>query len=233
MLPLRDKNPSGVTPWIVYGLIVANSLVFLFEIRLPQADLEQLMYRFGFVPAQATAALRGQVSLSARLLVPALTSMFLHGGYMHLIGNMWFLWLFGDNVEARLGHLPFLLFYLVCGLAASGAQWALAPAADIPTVGASGAIAGTLGAYALCWPGARILTLVPIFYFIHIIEVPAIFVLGFWFLMQLLQGVASLGVRYAHGGVAYGAHVGGFVVGLLLIKLLPRRDRGRPSSRRR
>lgn len=223
MLPLRDKNPSPVTAWVVYGLMAANVLLFLFEIGLSEEQLQQLLYRYGFVPVQATQALRGEASLSGELLMPLITSMFLHGGWAHVLGNMWFLFIFGDNVEARLGHVPFLLFYLFCGLAASGAQYGLAPGSELPTIGASGAIAGVLGAYAVCWPRARVVTLVPILYFIHLIELPALLVLGFWFLVQLLQGAASLGVQFSHGGVAYGAHVGGFVVGAALIKLLPRR----------
>jgi membrane associated rhomboid family serine protease len=154
------------------------------------------------------------------MLMPALTCMFMHGGWAHLLGNMWFLFIFGDNVEARLGRVTFLLFYLFCGLAASAAQYMLEPDSAIPVIGASGAIAGVLGAYAVCWPRARIITLVPIFVLITFVELPAAFVLGFWFVIQLLQGAASIGLTYAHGGVAYGAHAGGFLVGAALMKLL-------------
>ncbi|MFO8009096.1 MAG: rhomboid family intramembrane serine protease, partial [Candidatus Brocadiia bacterium] len=167
MLPLRDKNPPGTTPVVLYALIVANVAAFLFEFSLPDEQLRAALTRFGVVPSQVVAALRGEAPLLAALLLPAFTSMFLHGGWVHLLGNMWFLHIFGDNVEGRLGHGGFLVFYLVCGLMATAAQVALSAGSDIPTIGASGAIAGVLGAYAVCWPRARVLTLVPIFYLIH------------------------------------------------------------------
>jgi len=146
---------------------------------------------------------------------------------------MWFLFVFGDNVEGRLGHLPFLGFYLFCGLAASAAQYVLGPGVDMPTIGASGAVAGVLGAYVVCWPRARVLTLLPVFLFFRFVELPAVVVLGFWVLIQFLQGAASLGVQVAHGGVAYGAHVGGFVIGALLVNVLPRRRLTGRERRRR
>ncbi|MGD2174299.1 MAG: rhomboid family intramembrane serine protease [Candidatus Brocadiaceae bacterium] len=223
MLPLRDRNPSGIVPWVVYGLIAVNCLAFFIEISLPEEALREVMNYYGVVPGRVTDALTGGGNLLGAVLVPAFTSMFLHGGWAHLLGNMWFLYIFGDNVEGRLGHLSFLLFYIGCGLCATTAQYVLRPHSGIPTIGASGAIAGALGAYAACWPRARILTLVPVFFFLHFIELPAVFVLGMWFLVQFLQGTASLGVTFAHGGVAYWAHVGGFLAGLILVKVWPTR----------
>lgn len=232
MLPLRDENPSEVTPWVVYGLIAVNVAVFLFEITLPRDSLAQFLFRFGFVPRDATLALKGEANPVTALLLPLFTSMFLHGGLLHVAGNMWFLFIFGDNVEARLGHLRFIGFYLLAGVAAAGAQYALAPGADKPLVGASGAIAGALGAYIAWWPRARIVTLVPLFMFITFVRLPALLVLGFWFMLQVMRGLATVGAA-AGGGVAYGAHAGGFIVGLLVAKLLPRRKRsGRARSRR-
>jgi len=230
MLPLRDRNPAPTVPWIVYVLVGANVTVFLFEFGMGQEQLTQFLYRYGLVPSYVTAALRGEAGIVGALVLPAFTSMFLHGGWLHLAGNMWFLFVFGDNVEGRLGHLLFLVFYLLCGLAASATQYVLSPGVALPTIGASGAVAGVLGAYVVCWPRARIVTLIPLFLFFYVVELPAAFVLGFWFLMQLLQGAASLGVRFAHGGVAYGAHVGGFVVGMLLIRLLSRPGPPRRSA---
>jgi membrane associated rhomboid family serine protease len=184
------------------------------------------------VPLKVSAALRGEGSVLRDVVIPTGTSMFLHGGWLHLLGNVWFLFIFGDNVEGRLGHGTFLLFYLACGVAASAAQYALSPRSDLPMIGASGAVAGVLGAYAVCWPRARILTLVPVFVLVTFIELPALFVLGFWFVVQLLAGALAIGVPFAHGGVAYWAHVGGFVAGALLVRLLPRRRPVRPRSRR-
>ncbi len=234
MLPIRDNNPAPIVPWVVYGLVGANVTIFLFEVGMGQEQLKQFLFHYGLVPSYVTAALHGEASPIGAALVPAFTSMFLHGGWAHVLGNMWFLFIFGDNVEGRLGHWPFLGFYLLCGLAAATAQYALAPTADMPTIGASGAIAGVLGAYLVCWPRARVLTLVPLFIIFYFMELPAAVVLGFWIVLQFLQGAASLGVRFAHGGVAYGAHVGGFVLGALLIKLLPvHRPTGRTRRGRR
>jgi membrane associated rhomboid family serine protease len=216
VLPLRDRNPSPTTPYVVYGLIALNAAAFLFELGLEQEALRDFVQRFGLVPQRATAALRGEAGMLGALLVPAITSMFLHGGWTHLLGNMWFLHIFGDNVEDRLGHGLFVAFYLACGLFASASQYVLDPDSTVPIVGASGAIAGVLGAYAVRWPHARVLTLVPLFVIFTFIELPALIVLGMWFLLQFLQGAASIGVQFTHG-VAYWAHVGGFVAGAALI----------------
>ncbi len=218
VIPLRDDNPTSVVPWMLYVLIAVNVAVFLFEVSLSENQLQQFVSTYGFVPERAMDVFRGEAGLPAGLLVPAFTSMFLHGGVAHLLGNMWFLHIFGDNVENRLGHFRFLAFYLVCGLAATALHYAVGPHSTVPTLGASGAIAGVLGAYAVCWPRARILTLVPVLYFLHLVELPALLVLGMWFLIQLLYGSISLGVHFS---IAYWAHIGGFVAGLALIKLWP------------
>ncbi len=230
MLPIRDTNYHRTKAYAVYGIIAINVAVFLFELSLSETALRGAMMRFGIVPARVTAALRGQGPFLSAIVVPAFTSMFIHGGWAHLLGNMWYLFVFGDNVEDRAGRVPFLAFYLFCGLAAGATHYALSPASKLPTVGASGAIAGVLGAYAVTWPKARVLTIIPIFYFIHFAELPALIVLGFWFVIQLLMGTASLGVAFDHGGTAYWAHIGGFVTGALLALLLPL---GRSKSRRR
>ncbi len=220
MLPLRDKNPSGIIPWMVYLIIAANAAVFLAEISMSPDDLTAFITRYSVVPERATRALQGSGDLLAGAIIPAFSSMFLHGGWLHIIGNMWFLFIFGDNVEGHWGHFRFLSLYVFCGLAAMVTQYALYPHSKVPTLGASGAIAGILGAYVVRWPGARILTLLILFIFIRIIELPALLVLGFWFLIQFYQGAASLGVHFSHG-VAYWAHVGGFVTGAVLMTILP------------
>ena len=231
MLPLRDKNPSGTLPWVVYALIAANVSVFVFEVGLTEQELMAFASRFGLVPQQVTLALKGQLSVPGWLLLPAFTSMFLHGGWFHLLGNMWFLHIFGDNVEDRLGHLGFLAFYIGCGLAAGASQYVLDMDSAVPCIGASGAIAGVLGAYVVCWPHARILTVVPIFLFVYFVHLPAVVVLGFWFVIQFVSGAASIGVKFAHG-VAYWAHVGGFVAGMATMLLLGG-SRGRRGRSRR
>ncbi len=232
MLPLRDKNPSGTVPWVLYGLIALNCAAFFHELGLSEEGLQSLVGRFGLVPYRAGAALRGEAGVLGALLVPAVTSMFLHGGWAHLVANMWFLHIFGDNVEGRLGHAGFLAFYVGCGLCASGLQFALSPASRVPVIGASGAIAGVLGAYAACWPGARVVTLVPVFFIVTFVDLPALLVLGMWFLAQLLEGSASLGAEVSTGGVAYWAHIGGFAAGIGLVLAWPRR-RPRPGRSRR
>src|SRR6185295_4203448 len=156
------------------------------------------------------------------------TAMFLHGGWLHLIGNMWYLWIFGDNIEDRLGHVTYLLFYLLCGLGAGIVHTFFNAESVLPSVGASGAIAGVLGAYVISYPFARVVTLVPIFIFVQIIEIPALIVLGFWFVMQLFTGTAALATTSANnGGVAWWAHIGGFVIGIILVSIFPRKDRPR------
>src|SRR3989475_3013747 len=216
MIPLRDVIPSRTTPYITVTIILLNAVAWLVEISLPQNDLNQFLYVYGVVPAQFT-------------WTTLVTSMFLHGSWMHVIGNMWYLWIFGDNVEDRLGHFPFLIFYLLSGIGAGIVHTIFNASTFIPSIGASGAIAGVLGAYMVSYPFARVLTLVPIFVFIQVIEIPALVVLGFWFIMQFFSGTAALttSTNASSGGVAWWAHVGGFVIGIILVGLFPRKDRPR------
>ena len=224
MIPLRDRNPSGSFPSVTIALIVANALVFVYEVHLGPV-VREFIARFALTPAEVTASVvYGSPTISATV-APFFTSMFLHGGWLHLIGNMWFLWIFGDNVEDTLGSFRYLLFYLACGLGAAGAHVLLQPASTAPTLGASGAIAGVLGAYAILFPGARVVTLVPIFFFLQIIELPAMIVLGMWFVLQLFSGSFALASAIS-GGTAWWAHIGGFLAGMLLILAIrPRRVR--------
>lgn len=216
MIPLRDVIPSRTTPFVTVALIVANALAFLYQAALPRGQFEAFILNWGLVPADF-----GVVTL--------LTSMFLHGGWLHFLGNMLYLWIFGDNVEDRFGHGRYLVFYLLCGAFAALAQSLTAPTSTVPMVGASGAIAGVLGAYLVMFPHSRVLTLVPIFFFIQIVEVPATILLGLWFVLQLLSGIGSLSVARGSniGGVAFWAHAAGFVSGVVLVWLFRRRERER------
>ena len=221
--PLKDDNPTSTFPVVTVGLILANCLVFYHQLTLSLPAGQRFVFEWGAIPYQI---IHGEI-LSGRGLVPPFvtlfSSMFLHGGFMHLIGNMLYLWIFGNNIEDTLGHFRFLTFYLLAGLSAALIQVLSDPQSTTPMIGASGAVAGVLGAYLLLFPQARILTLMFIFFFIRMIRVPALVVLGFWFLMQLL-GVTS----GAETGVAFFAHIGGFVAGLVMIKVFqPRRARRR------
>jgi membrane associated rhomboid family serine protease len=202
MFPISDVIPSRTVPVATIALIVLNSVAFLFELTLGDRALQQVVEMYGVVPA-------------AFSWPSVLTSMFLHGGWLHFVGNMLYLWIFGDNVEDRLGHARYLLFYLFCGVAAALGQIAMNPDSTVPMVGASGAIAGVMGAYFVLYPQSRVLTAVFIVFFLDIIEVPAIFFLGIWFLMQLFSGVGSIGAQAADGGVAFWAHIIGFASGAL------------------
>jgi membrane associated rhomboid family serine protease len=211
VMPLRDINPRRSFPGVTITLIIINVVFFLYELSLGR-QLEPFLMRAAFIPGQFFAP--GNEVAEARSM---LTSMFLHGGWMHLIGNMLYLWIFGDNVEDRLGHGLYLLFYLVCGWAATMAHAFSNPSSMVPSIGASGAISGVLGAYLLLFPRARVLTLIPFGFFIRLAELPAILVLGFWFVIQLFSSFAAVGARGAQtGGVAWWAHIGGFVFGMLL-----------------
>ena len=226
MIPLRDTMPSARFPAVTVGLICVNAIVFIVELNLSPRGLDQLFLNWGIVPLRFT-----HPRLDANYLT-LLSSIFLHGGWMHIIGNMWSLWIFGDNVEDRMGRLGFLIFYILSGLAAGVGHVATNPNSVAPTVGASGAIAGVMGAYLLLFPHARVVTILPIFIFFQIIEVPAVIYLGIWFIIQLFSGAASLATASAHaGGVAWWAHIGGFVVGVLWALPL-RRRRDRLSERR-
>jgi len=214
MLPLRDELPASRTPVVTRAIIIANVTAFVFELSLGHG-LGEFVRGWGLVPVRLAGVFAGMESPVA----PAgsvLVSMFLHAGWVHLIGNMWYLWIFGDNVEDRMGRVGFLLFYLSSGFASAALHVAINPWSTVPTVGASGAIAGVLGAYLVLYPRARVITLVPIFFFIQIVPLPAIFVLGFWFVVQFFAGALSLaGGGGSGGGVAFWAHVGGFVFGLI------------------
>jgi membrane associated rhomboid family serine protease len=225
MIPIRDDQPRFSTPYVTYFLIGLNLVIFLFEASLAPQSFKALLFQLGMIPAHVTAVLSGgnHVGLTAAFL-PALTSMFLHGSWMHVIGNMWFLWIFGDNIEDYLGHFKYLLFYLLSGLAAAFAQVVLNPHSRVPTVGASGAIAGVLGAFFLLYPRAKVLIWFPIFFLFYL---PAWVTLGYWFAMQFVSGAATSLANYSDssGGVAFWAHVGGFLAGIILIKIFPERPR--------
>jgi len=213
VFPVSDVIPSRTTPFVTVSLIVVNAFVFLYMLTLPEELLQGFVARYAVVPAWFS--------------VPTLfTSQFLHAGWMHVIGNMLYLWIFGDNVEDRLGHVRFLLFYLGAGALAAILQLLFNPFSAVPMLGASGAIAGVMGAYFVLYPQSRVLTAVFILIFFDLIEIPAVFFLGIWFLMQLLSGVGSLGVsNAAGGGTAFWAHVGGFVAGAVVGFVLRARDR--------
>lgn len=216
MIPIRDVIPSRTTPVVTIGLIVLNALVFLYQLSLGELVNEFILY-FGLVPA-------------AFSWVTVFTSMFLHGGLLHFGGNMLYLWIFGDNVEDRMGHGRYLTFYLLCGAAAALAQTAMSPDSVVPMVGASGAIAGIMGAYIVLYPRSRIVTLLPIFIFFQFIEVPAIFFLGIWFLVQFASGLGSIASATGGepaGGIAFWAHVAGFVAGMSGVIVFRRPERQR------
>jgi membrane associated rhomboid family serine protease len=226
IIPLRDYNPSRSTPFVTVLLILANIAVFFFQLSLGPRAGQQFAFTFGMIPQRLTLALSGYDIDVFTAALPLFTSMFLHGGVLHILGNMWFLWVFGDNVEDRMGHLRFLVFYLICGIGAGVAHYALNPYSTLPAVGASGAISGILGAYLVLFPGARVTNLVFLVFFFFRVDLPALIILGWWFAIQFINGVGALDLRQAQGGgVAWWAHIGGFVLGLLLVKLFERRRR--------
>jgi membrane associated rhomboid family serine protease len=221
MLPLKDDQPRYSTPYVTGFLIVINLLIYFFESRLPARSLNLFIRHYGVVPSHLEAVLQGSSRYPLPVVIlPFFTSMFLHGSWMHVIGNMWFLYIFGDNVEDYLGHFKYLVFYIFTGLIAMVTQVIINLNSTLPTVGASGAIAGVLGAYFVIYPRARVLT----WFFIFVLWVPAWIILGYWFALQFLSGTASvLAVRGDMGGVAFWAHVGGFVAGALLVKVFGER----------
>ncbi len=221
MIPLRDDNPAQSSPVVTRALIVANLLVWLLELAQGEG-LSEFLRDWGLVPGRLFASLSDITSAPTELLT-VFTSLFLHGGWLHLIGNMWYLWIFGDNVEDRLGHGRFLVFYLGSGFVAAIVHSAIMPGSAVPTVGASGAIAGVLGAYALAFPRARVLTLIPIVFFFQIVAIPALVLLGIWFLFQFISGTLSFGS--GSGGVAWWAHIAGFVFGFVAMGLFARQQR--------
>lgn len=243
MIPLRDNIPSRTTPWINYGIIALCSVVFFAQL---QDDRSILVERYGMIPARVVhpeqpvdiiqRAPNGQ--LVQRQAAPPgvapwqtlLTCVFLHGGWMHIIGNMWMLWIFGDNVEDRMGHYWYLMFYVFCGFAASLAHMLVDTGSTVPTIGASGAIAGVMGAYMVLYPRAQVLAILPIFFFIQMIVLPAPVFLGIWFLLQFFQGTFAV-ISVQSGGVAWWAHIGGFLTGFVIAWLLKRTDSTTPAVR--
>jgi membrane associated rhomboid family serine protease len=221
MIPLKDDNPTVLTPVVTIGVIALNVLVFVYQASLGRAETA-FVSAFGAVPV---ALFGGEAMSPIPPTVTLFTAMFLHGGVMHIGGNMLYLWIFGNNIEDVMGHGRFVLFYLLCGVAAAYAHALSAPSSVVPMIGASGAISGVLGAYLLLFPRARVLTLIPLGFFTRMIYVPAAWVLGFWILIQFVNGTLSVGQR--GGGVAWFAHVGGFLAGMALIHLFVQR-RSRP-----
>jgi membrane associated rhomboid family serine protease len=223
MIPLRDDNPTRSTPVVNFALIALCAIVFLWEVTLPEGQAERAVYQLGFIPA----VFFGRADLAQRWIAPEMsivTSMFIHGGWLHLLGNMLYLWIFGDNVEDRVGHARYVLLYLVCGAVAALAQGFADMSSTVPMVGASGAISGVLGAYIVLYPRAKVLVAVPLLIVFYTLRVPAWLVLGMWFVAQLLSTLSTqLSTSTQQGaGVAFGAHVGGFIAGLLLIRFFVR-----------
>ncbi len=230
MIPLRDLNPTRTFPVLTVLIIGANVAVFLFQLTLPPMAERSFVFSYAMIPAKLGLALHdprvGLLAAGGSLL----TSMFLHGGLMHILGNTWFLWVFGDNIEDRLGHLRFVAFYLVCGIGAALAHAALNLNSTIPVVGASGAISGVLGAYLVLFPGRRVITLIPLPFFFFTAQLPAVVILGYWFVIQFVSGVSSL-AGPGGPGVAWWAHIGGFLIGILLLPIFtPRRRQPQITS---
>jgi len=226
MIPIEDTIPSRNPPLALYAIIGLNVLAFAFELSLPPEDLEVLFYLLGIVPARYThPAWAEWIGFPVDDYWPFLTSMFLHAGWLHIIGNLWTLWIFGDNVEDRMGPLRFTLFYLACGLVAGIVHSLTNPNSVIPTVGASGAIAGVLGAYFLLYPNAYVIVMIPILFYPLFVEVPAFVYLLIWALTQVYSGTLALAGPSDVGGVAWWAHIGGFLAGVVLHRLFlrPRR----------
>jgi len=232
MFPIKDDQPRYSTPFVNGFLIVLNILIYLFQASLDPQSYEVFARQFGVVPSHLSAFLAGSPKYPLpAIVIPFFTSMFLHAGWMHVLGNMWFLYIFGDNIEDYLGHFKYLVFYVLCGLFAMATQVTVYPHSNLPTVGASGAIAGVLGAYFILYPRARVLT----WFFVFVFYVPAWVMLGYWFVLQFMAGAVTLSVAEAGrdvGGVAVWAHVGGFVAGLVMVKLFPERGRRTPYAYR-
>jgi len=237
VFPIDDNNPTRLTPYVTYALIAVNIVVFIHQVMLAPQQLEQFFQLYAVVPRELTASFTG-IPISVPQSIPEpltlITSQFLHGGFLHIAGNMLFLWIFGNNIEDKLGHVKYFIFYITCGILAALAQWFFSMQSGIPSLGASGAIAGVMGAYILRFPHAQIRTLVFLGPFIVFPNIPAIFFLGLWFVQQALYGIASLGVQtnvgMQSGGIAYWAHAGGFVFGALLGPLLGLFSDSRPKS---
>lgn len=213
MIPLRDIIPSRTTPYVTVTVIVLNAVAWFYEVSLPESTLHAFLRSYGVVPA----------ALDTSTFV---SSMFLHGSWSHVIGNMWYLWIFGDNVEDRMGHGRFIVFYLLCGVGAALGHVMAQPGSMIPTIGASGAIAGVMGAYFVLYPHSKVLTLIPLIIVWDVVELPAIFLLGFWFLMQLFSAgaIAVTADAASSGGIAFVAHIAGFVLGVVGVYVFKKRE---------
>ena len=222
MIPLKDTSPRLSTPFVTVLIVVANALVFFYQLSLPPPAEMSFIYTFGMIPARLPAALGSASIPLVQALSPLLTSMFLHGGWLHIIGNMWFLWIFGDNIEDAMGHFGYLAFYLICGIGAGLAHTFANLGSTVPSVGASGAISGVMGAYIVLYPSARVLTLVPLVFFFFTVQLPAFVILGYWFLIQFVSGVLTAGGPNT-GGTAWWAHIGGFLLGIVLVHVFRRR----------
>ncbi|BAI79728.1 rhomboid family protein [Deferribacter desulfuricans SSM1] len=225
MLPIKDIIPRRETPFVNYALIFINVIVFLYEVSLPPDLLNRFFYLFGLVPARYT---HPEWAYFAGLHVdnywPFFTNMFLHGSWFHLISNMWTLYIFGDNVEDRLGHFRYLIFYLLSGIAASITHFVFNADSVVPAVGASGAIAGVMGAYFVMFPFSKIITLIPIFFIPLFFEIPAVVFLGFWFFSQVVSGTFTLVANQNATGIAWWAHIGGFVFGMIFHRIFKKKD---------
>jgi membrane associated rhomboid family serine protease len=227
LIPLKNLDPRRSLPIITLFIIAANVAVFLYQITLPPQAAESFVRTWGLVPSKLQLALSGHHYTLVNALIPVFTCMFLHGGFLHILGNMWFLWIFGANLEDRVGAISYLLIYFVCGIVSGLTQAAFSWGSHIPSIGASGAISGVLGAYIVLFPASRILTLVPLFIIWFTARIPALVFIGLWFIVQFLSGVGSLGPRGAAntGGVAWWAHIGGFLFGVFLARLMRPRPR--------
>lgn len=230
MIPLKDENPSSTFPIVNIILIVTNCFFFIYLNYFVPGTTRSIIFQLGFIPYE----LSHLVDIDPKNLVPVpltiFTAMFMHGGWLHLLSNMLYLWIFGDNVEDVLGHLKYLFFYIMCGIAATLAHGFLNIDSRVPTLGASGAIAGVLGAYMFLFPKVRIKTILILFVFIKIVYIPTIIILGYWILIQILSGLAEYDSKTG-GGIAWFAHIGGFVAGLVLIVMMKKRKRGRYIER--
>jgi membrane associated rhomboid family serine protease len=218
MLPLRDNVPSRSFPLVNLSLIAANALIFIYQLGLRPMALNKFLLSYAMIPSRLSLT-------HPSTLITLITAIFLHGGWLHILSNMWVLFIFGDNVEDRMGHKRYLIFFLLGGIVANLLQVFVYPTSTIPSVGASGAIAGVLGAYFLLFPGARVATLIPIFFYPWVVEISAFVFLGFWFVMQLFSGITSLSMPAGAsvGGIAWWAHIGGFMFGLLTVRVFARR----------
>jgi len=224
LIPLKDDIPSNSFPIATVSLIIINAIVFLFQLSLG-SRAQIFIYRFGAIPFELTHLKDIPPYVPIPLPLTLLTSMFMHGSILHILSNMLYLWIFGDNVEDVMGKFRFLMFYLICGFCAAAAHIVIEPSSKVPMVGASGAISGVLGAYLLLFPRANVYTLIVFFYFVQIIKLPALLLLTLWIGFQFLSGTASVAGRGAHGGVAWFAHIGGFFAGIVLVNFFRKRKK--------